>query len=236
MEKPEEKKAFGSAFGTVWRFESRQSVLLPRQQPERMEKQLAVFFPGTGYSCDQPLLYYARRAAEQAGCDVLPLTYQVVLDRNCRNMTQEIQHCLSQALHAAGEALRAVFRRQPYRELFFFSKSFGTVVAGGLERRLTGKKVHQFFLTPLEATLPYMQAHPCFAASGTADSWVTTEIQQKMQHTASVQMYLFPGANHSLEIPGNVAASVQNMQLLLEAYTAFLCGNHRNNRKDTGNI
>lgn len=36
---------------------------------------LVVLFPGSGYSCDKPLLYYARKATLSYGCDVLSLEY-----------------------------------------------------------------------------------------------------------------------------------------------------------------
>lgn len=39
-------------------------------------KKLAVFFPGIGYHCDKPLLYYSRKMAEQNGYDErITLTY-----------------------------------------------------------------------------------------------------------------------------------------------------------------
>ena len=32
-------------------------------------KKIAVLFPGIGYNCDKPLLYYSRRLAQNAGYD-----------------------------------------------------------------------------------------------------------------------------------------------------------------------
>ena len=32
-----------------------------------MKKKLAVFFPGVGYNCDKPLLYYTKKLAKEHG-------------------------------------------------------------------------------------------------------------------------------------------------------------------------
>ena len=44
------------------------------RQSEKSES-LVVIFPGGNYSCDKPLLYYARKAAIIAGHDVLCISY-----------------------------------------------------------------------------------------------------------------------------------------------------------------
>ena len=36
---------------------------------------LAVFFPGIGYHCDKPLLYYSRKMASELGYETLALSY-----------------------------------------------------------------------------------------------------------------------------------------------------------------
>ena len=34
---------------------------------EEQMKKLAIFFPGIGYHCDKPLLYYARKLTQECG-------------------------------------------------------------------------------------------------------------------------------------------------------------------------
>ena len=34
---------------------------------------IAVFFPGIGYHCDKPLLYYARKLVQECGCEKIVL-------------------------------------------------------------------------------------------------------------------------------------------------------------------
>lgn len=189
--------------------------------PEKGGEKLAVLFPGTGYTCDRPLLYYARRMAEQNGCDVLPLSYSVSLKRGESDLNKAVRQTLTQVLPMVQDTLGEVLCRHAYRELFFFSKSFGTVAAGAVERALR-LRVHQFFLTPLEASLPYLAAHPCYASCGTADPWVPDSVRRQFLGISGVRFGLFPGANHSLEIPGDAEASVRNLQMIAASYADFL--------------
>lgn len=196
------------------------TAVLPKRKAEQGAK-LAVLFPGTGYSCERPLLYFARRVAEQNGCDVLPLSYTVSLGRDVKNLGKNVEQCLPQALAYTERVLGELLCRQTYSELFFFSKSFGTVVAGKLEQQL-GRRVHQFFLTPLEPTILYLKAHPCYVSCGTADPWVPDAVRREFASATGVRLGLFPGANHSLEIPGDAAASIRNLQLVAASYEEFL--------------
>ena len=41
---------------------------------------LAVLFPGIGYHCDKPLLYYAAKLAKAAKYEVLPVSYTGLSD------------------------------------------------------------------------------------------------------------------------------------------------------------
>ena len=40
-----------------------------------IDRRLAVLFPGIGYHCDKPLLYYPARLARSAGYEVMPVPY-----------------------------------------------------------------------------------------------------------------------------------------------------------------
>lgn len=212
------------ALPTAVRFqqEGHQSVQnILNTDPEKDRSKLAVLFPGTGYSCDRPLLHFARRMAEQNGCDVLPANYTVSLGHDLNHLEENVRRCLPLALQAVEAALGEVLCRHSYRDIFFFSKSFGTIVAGELERQLQ-RRVHQFFLTPLEPTFPYLKAHPCYVSCGTADPWVPDTVRRQFVALPGIRLGLFPSANHSLEIPDDAEASVCNLQMVVSSYADFL--------------
>ena len=45
------------------------------EQEAKTGRKLVVYFPGIGYHCDKPLLYYSRRLAAEAGYEELQLSY-----------------------------------------------------------------------------------------------------------------------------------------------------------------
>ena len=56
-----------------------------------MGKRLAVIFPGIGYHCDKPLLYYSRKLAKEQGYkEIIPLEYSYT-GKNIRGNEKKMQ-------------------------------------------------------------------------------------------------------------------------------------------------
>lgn len=57
-----------------------------------MGKRLAVIFPGIGYHCDKPILYYSRKLAkEQEYKEIISLEYSYTEKKlNCKTKFQSI--------------------------------------------------------------------------------------------------------------------------------------------------
>ena len=65
-------------------------------------KKLAIFFPGIGYHCDKPLLYYARKLTQECGYEEsISLSYSYD-GRNIRGDEQKMQQAF-EALYAQAE-------------------------------------------------------------------------------------------------------------------------------------
>ena len=65
-------------------------------------KKLAIFFPGIGYHCDKPLLYYARKLTQECGYEEsISLSYSYD-GRNIRGDEQKMQRAF-EALYAQAE-------------------------------------------------------------------------------------------------------------------------------------
>lgn len=219
---------WGAPLVTVRHGHYTESYYMVFPQPQWEERtarprKLAVLFPGFGYSCDKPLLHYARRAAEQFGYDVLPIFYPADLPTwDKAALAHSVAACLPSALSAARDAVHMARERRHYTELVFFSKSFGTVVAGALSAELQWRAVRNFYLTPLNQTMPYMEAAPCEAATGTMDPHLSADVRHQMALLHGVTLHICPGANHSLEVPGDAAASVRVLESMVESYLRFL--------------
>ena len=90
-----------------------------------MDKRLAVLFPGIGYHCDKPLLYYSARLAKAAGYEVLPVPY-AGFPGQVRGDAEKLRACLDLAQTQA-EAMLATVDWAACGDLLFIGKSIGTV-------------------------------------------------------------------------------------------------------------
>ena len=68
---------------------------------------LAVLFPGIGYTCARPLLYYAGKLAAQRGYEVLAVDYGE-LPRDVKGSSERMRLAFDIACRRAGAALGRV--------------------------------------------------------------------------------------------------------------------------------
>lgn len=174
-------------------------------------KKIAVLFPGIGYTCKRPLLYYTGMLAQEYGYGLIRLDYgEDIHSMKCRD---------AQALAQVAElALARVCRELTERDLrscdrlLFLSKSVGTVVACRLEQKLGISALH-YLMTPIPATLPYLDHCRGLFVSGTGDPYISEEeVLEAAQRYPGKVGRIFEGCNHSLERPGHTAENLQNLQ------------------------
>ena len=95
-----------------------------------MAEKIACLFPGIGYTCDKPLLYYSGKLLKGMGWDVVPVPYSGFPDK-VKGAPEKMKRCAETALEQAEEILRGVEWNR-YGEILFVGKSVGTVVCGAL--------------------------------------------------------------------------------------------------------
>ncbi len=157
----------------------------------------AVLFPGIGYTCDKPLLYYAGKLAASCGYRVLPLSYGG-FPSNVRGDLEKMKLCLDMARQQAAEQLSEV-DWSACEDILFISKSVGTLTAAlyAGEHRIPARHL---LLTPLKETIDFLPADAEAAVfHGTADPWQKTEPLTAVCAARGIVPHLTPGANHSLE-------------------------------------
>jgi predicted alpha/beta-hydrolase family hydrolase len=189
---------------------------------------LAVIFPGLNYTCDMPLLYYPAQLFEQRGVDVL----QVQAD-----YTSPAFASISPAermLRRVADAQAAVQAGCAYREysqLVLVGKSIGTVTLAALVSAAASHPAQAraltVWITPLlkQPLLVEAVAHlqaPAWFACGTGDDTFDAAALQQLQRAAPVEAILIEGADHSLQIPDDIDASLAAMQRLIQGLAAFL--------------
>lgn len=115
--------------------------LLLTQEPK--SDSIVILFPGGDYSCDKPLLHYARKATLLSGCDVLSLEYGYFKTNN--SFKGEL---FEQTLKEAKEAVE-ICLSNGYKNIYFISKSLCTVIAGEISQYIGYDKINSLFLTPI---------------------------------------------------------------------------------------
>lgn len=175
---------------------------------------LAVLFPGKNYSCELPLLYYATQSALQHHCDVLQLEYGYQSART--ELQAEQLHLLVE------ETVEAIhLMKEKYKQILFVSKSLGTVVAGlAVDKVEANSDIVQLILTPLDATVPYIQNTVNSVIYGTADDLFSKESVQAIEGLRNSEVHAVNGGSHSLEV-GITSENIKVMADVAIVYEAF---------------
>lgn len=163
---------------------------------------IAVFFPGIGYHCDKPLLYYSGRIAQQYHYETYKITYN--------GLSRSIEEALEQVFVQTEEALAQIDWSQ-YEEILFVSKSIGTIAASAYAQK-HGIKCRNIFYTPLEKTFAF-NPQPGIVFHGTDDSWVETAVVTAKCQEHGLPLHIIGGVNHSLEAKDD---TMRNLRILMQ--------------------
>ena len=178
---------------------------------------LCVLFPGIGYTCDKPLLYYSARLAGAAGYEVIPLRYSG-FPEGAKGSGEKMRAAAAHALMQSEEQLEGLCREK-YERILFIGKSIGT--AACLEYRAKHRlNARCILLTPLALT--FEQPSPdCTAFHGTSDPWADTAEISGLCEKYGVPLYSFRDANHSLET-GDVRRDLRYLVEVTERISELL--------------
>lgn len=167
---------------------------------------LAIFFPGIGYHCDKPLLYYAEKLCRQSQYETLRLTYT----SPSRSIPEAFELVYTQT-----EAQLAQINWNAYDDILFVSKSLGTAVAAAYAKRhhITCRNI---YYTPLAETFDFApQSGIVF--HGTSDPWAQTAVIEEKCQESCLPLHIIEHTNHSLELPQN--AVLENLRILEHVMT-----------------
>ncbi len=191
---------------------------------------LGILLPGLAYGCDRPLLYYPGRLLDELGADVLRL--EVVYALDAPPTPGMVSPELVRRVQAdAAAACRTALSKRPYRRLTLVGKSLGTLAMASL-LALSGlpERIDAVWLTPVLAALvdPRLLAQLAAArprsliAIGTSDPFFDEARLAQWRAAIGAEEVVVTGADHALEIPGDVVASVQELERLIRAMRTFL--------------
>ena len=185
---------------------------------DKREK-IAVLFPGIGYTCEKPLLYYGAKLAAENGFEIVRVPYGN-FPPNVKGDEDKMVQCFVSAREQSEKILGDV-EWERYSEIVFFSKSVGTVVALSYAED-HGLNAMQVLFTPLEETFRFPTSEGgAIAFHGTGDPWARTEEIVRLCEEREIPLYLTPEANHSLEC-GKVKKDIKTVRKVMKAVEEFL--------------
>ena len=180
-------------------------------------KKIACLFPGIGYTCDKPLLYYSWKLLKGLGWEVVPVQYSG-FPSGVKGNAEKMQQCAHMALEQAEDLLQETDWSE-YAEILFVGKSVGTVVCAAYAKR-HGLRCRQVLFTPVEATFRFAGRN-AIAFHGTADPWADTKAIEQSCRRLEIPLYETENANHSLET-GDVDADLREMRKVMKTIREFV--------------
>ncbi|MGN0363813.1 MAG: alpha/beta hydrolase [Bilifractor sp.] len=183
---------------------------------------LAVVFPGIGYHCDKPLLYYSSKMAKSLDYKICKVPFHDLSGKkgligNAKRMREVYEKARAQA-----EEMLSDIRWNQVGDILFLSKSVGTAVAASYAADHDLKARHVYY-TPVEETFRFMQEGSGIVFHGTADPWVETAIVRNGCRDKMVPLYITEQANHSLET-GDVLADLKYLQRIMAQTWSYIAG------------
>ncbi len=182
---------------------------------------LAVLFPGAGYTCDMPALYYSRSILLSQKYDVLALEYsfQTMGDFFTPELVPEVL--------LDGEKTLEKVELEKYSELILVGKSLGTRVLTHLMHRYEElSRAKAVYLTPVFSeqfnnTTGSLEQE-MFMTIGTQDPFYRLELIEQLQSLKDFRLLVLEGADHGLEIPGECLKSIEVMKAVCEGIINFI--------------
>ena len=180
-------------------------------------KKIACLFPGIGYTCDKPLLYYSWKLLSSLGWEVVPVRYSG-FPSGVKDHPEKMQQCAYMAIEQAEELLREI-DWNAYSEIFFVGKSVGTVVCAAYAKNHC-LECRQILFTPVESTFQFAGRN-CIVFHGTADPWADNEVIEMKCRLLKIPLYETEDANHSLET-GDIDTDLLEMKKVMKIVKDFI--------------
>lgn len=190
----------------------------------RETSHLAILLPGRAYGLDLPLMLYSAKLLHEKGADILGVDY-TSYTADPEMDPDEIKRRLGSDVLAA---LNVVLQQRQYQRITLLGKSLGTIVMGRLttaDPRLA--QAECIWMTPLllmEDLRAQIAARPHQALfiGGTADEQFDLDHLAALEKATGGESLVLEGANHILEMPGSVVASMQFLERIMRRMDEFL--------------
>lgn len=193
---------------------------------DKPNKSICIMLPGLGYTTQRPLFHYATGMCLNNNIDILHVNYQFAKNKHFTSLSQEDQErWMYEDVQAVVEE---ILTDTSYEQCFLLSKSIGTIPMA-MEWKHKNFIRHPFgiWLTPLLKedlvfeTLLKTEL-PSLCIIGDKDHHYIDERVDLLSHNQLVTTVIIPGAEHSLEIQGDVSASIDAIKIIMQSVQEFI--------------
>lgn len=174
---------------------------------------IAVFFPGIGYHCDKPLLYYSGKIADKYQYEAVKIVYT--------GLSRSVEEAFRDALEQTRKQLEGI-DWAACEDILFVSKSIGTAVACAYAAQYH-IQCRNIYYTPLVQTFGF-SPQPGLMFHGTDDPWADTPAVQEKCREARQPLQLIENANHSLEIKDDIQRNLHILKDVMGLTEEYIAG------------
>ncbi|WP_462408626.1 alpha/beta family hydrolase [Neobacillus sp. Marseille-QA0830] len=196
---------------------------------QKSNKSICIMLPGIGYTTQLPLFYYATNVCMTQNIDVLHVNYQFKENEQFANLPDAEQE---QWIYEDVKATVAeVLKDAEYKQCFLLSKSIGTIpMALEWAQQNFIHKSFGIWLTPLLKDEKVYQAIlatevPSLCVIGSNDHHFMEERVESFKQNKLVRTVVIPKADHSLEVSGDISATLGAVRLVIDNLQAFILKN-----------
>lgn len=158
---------------------------------------IAVYFPGIGYHCDKPLLYYGRSIANKLGYGNFRNVSYTYHPGNIRGNDKKMKEAYETLFLQTEDGLADIVWTE-YDDVLFVSKSIGTIIAASYAKKYGITCAKHILYTPLAQTFLSAPNH-AISFIGTADPWSNMDEITRLAAANHVPLIVYENCNHSLE-------------------------------------
>jgi hypothetical protein len=193
---------------------------------EEANKSICIMLPGLGYTTQRPLFHYGTSICLNNHVDVLHINYNFGKNGYFATLSEEEQvHWMYEDVKSVVEE---VLKGTNYDQCFLFSKSIGTIP---MALEWTHKNFFQntfgIWLTPLIKedhvynTLLNTE-QPSLCVIGDQDHHFIKGRISSLKENELISTVIIPNADHSLEIYGDISATMEAVKIVMESVQEFI--------------
>jgi hypothetical protein len=188
---------------------------------------ICIMLPGLGYTTQRPLFHYATGLCLEQNIDVLHVNYTYSKNDQFQKLPESEQsRWMYEDMKATVEEV--LITDTHYERCFFISKSIGTIsMAIEWTKRNFIRTSFGIWLTPLlkqdlvyEALLH--SELPSLCVIGDQDHHYLKERVKMLKKNQLISTVTVPNGDHSLEIKGDIAASIDSLKMVMKCVQEFI--------------